>query len=83
MVLTFGLRRTYQQFTAHVGNSSPSGIIGGGKNLLAVKKWDDGLALQDCGGIVEKPIPVATGSLNNRKIIYEFGLDFCLIPSRI
>ena len=61
-----------------MGNSSPSGIIGGGKNLLAVKKWDDGLALQDCGGIVEKPIPLATSGLNNRKIIYEFGLDFLL-----
>jgi hypothetical protein len=56
-----------------VGNSSPGGITGGGKNLLAVKKWDGGLALQDCGSIVEKPIPLATGGLNNQKINYEFG----------
>jgi hypothetical protein len=61
-----------------VDNSRPGGITGGGKNLLAVKKWDGGLALQDCGGIVEKPIPLATGGLNNQKNKLRVWVGFLL-----
>jgi hypothetical protein len=56
-----------------VGSLSSGGIAGGG-NLLAVKKWDGSFAgLWRHSG---RASPVATGGLNNQKIIYEFGCAF-------